>query len=209
MYLVSEYAILKQIADEISAASVSCFHAVKNIYFMFDNNKKKFEISDLIKVSVNNLGDKAIFSDFGLIENKELHSDLFKWEYERISELFTLAFAVRIPILKIYFAFDDKQISKIYGIVENTVRYRCADVYLGEYEYFKKTAKKGSMSDNDRIELFDCDWYREYVRRYVPKLYEISNINLLTFGAVSRIMEEIYDRAIKNIGAILDIAEKA
>lgn len=209
MYLVSEYAVLKQISDEISSASATCFYTIKAIYHTSLHDYYNFDVADIINVAKNNLGNHDALSLFGINERKADLPELYKWEFERINELFTLAFALRIPVLKIHYKFDDKQLLKIYNIVENSVRFRAEDIYIGDYEYFKKMAKKGSLEEIDQTELFDCDWYREYIKKYVPSLYELNNQNMLVFGVVNRLMQEVFEQMVENIGKIVSKAETA
>lgn len=209
MYFVSEYAVLKQVADEISAAAATCYYTTKAIYHTSLHDYYNFDVADIIDVAKNNLGNREALTLFGIKENKSDVPALYKWEYERINEIFTLVFALRIPILKIYYKFDDKQLQKIYNIVENSVRFRAEDIYIGEYEYFRKMTKKGSLEDIDIAEIFDCEWYREYIKKYVPALNTLSNSNMLVFGTVGRLVQEVFEQMVKNIGKIVEGAETA
>jgi hypothetical protein len=199
---VSEYEALKRVADIFKDGAVAVFGSVRCIYSACDS-APAYPIEELVRLVTENYDNPAILGLAGFRESEALPGI----EFDRLREILLAAFAARIAALKKTTQLDDKQIAKIFVIVDGTVRYRIKDIYIGTFDDYRKLVRQPFIKSlTDMTELFDCAWIEDYLKLHYSVLGQRSNANLLFFGAVEMLFEgmilKVFDEVEKFLGGL-------
>jgi hypothetical protein len=194
---------IQSLSVEIEKAANSLHNTLKYIYSVAVNDFYNINVKDLFKISLSDISEPSVLKKLGVSPDT---SDVWNSEqFDKLSDLFFFAFAVRAPYLmrnqKVKEAVPKIKARFYRELFELCVEKGAIDHGGIVRETFKANLKGAKSTGAEPS--FNGEWFRRWVYANSTDFSAITNKNMFLLGCIDALLPLYYAKLTENLVGLI------